>query len=129
MVAEESVEAVKMSRVNLQVLDYLSSKGVRFAIGEDGAMHGGYFVGREEIEQFLDDPDKLFAKFNGVSKSEYRDWREAGKVLRCAAKTKSGKPCKLHVENRWCRSAQEWLARQGEYCPKHLGGTTTSSRG
>ena len=121
MVSEAKVEAVPMSRANLQVLDYLSSKGVHFSIEDRGS---NYWVKREEIEAFLDDPDALFARFNEVTKFEYRDWREAGGYVRCSATTRSGKPCSLRVKDSYRHlSAREWLARRGEYCPRHSEGT------
>lgn len=115
-----------MSKPNLQVLDYLASKGVRFVVGEGEARHSGYFVGREDIEEFLDDPDALFARCNGVTKDQYRDWRDAGHSLHCAAKTRSGKPCRLRVKDGSFLTAEKWVARQGEYCPRHDEGTISS---
>jgi len=127
MVSETKVEDVPMSKANLQVLDYLSSKGVHFSIQDGGS---NYWVEREEIEKFLDDPDALFAEFNEVTKFEYRDWREAGGRVCCSATTRSGKPCKLNVKGRnHCFSVREWLDRRGEYCPRHSEGTVASVRG
>jgi hypothetical protein len=115
---------MSISKANFQFLDYLSSKGVRFAIGENGATHGGYFVDSEKIREFLEDPDALFAAFNGVTKSEYRDWNEAGRRLHCSAKTSTGKPCKGKVHQGVFLSAEEWVVRTrlGEYCSRHSEG-------
>jgi len=128
MVSETKVEAVPMSKANLQVLDYLSSKGVEFTICDWFNSH--YSVGREEIEAFLDDPDALLAEFNEVTKFEYRDWREAGGCVHCSATTQSGKPCKGKVKDRGpFLSAQKWLARRVQYCPRHSEGAAASVRG
>jgi hypothetical protein len=116
-----------MSNANLQVLDCLSSKGVEFTIQDMGSH---YPVGPEEIEEFLDDPDALFAKFNEVTKFEYRDWREARGRVCCSATTRNGKPCSLPVKGRnVCSSVQEWLSHRGEYCPTHSEGAAASVRG
>ena len=116
-----------MSKANLQVLDYLSSKGVHFSIEDRGS---NYWVKREEIEAFLDDPDALLAEFNEVTKFEYRDWREAGGCVHCSATTQSGKPCKGKVKDRGpFLSAQKWLARRVQYCPRHSEGAAASVRG
>ena len=116
-----------MARPNLQVLDYLSSKGVHFSIEDRGS---NYWVGREQIEVFLDDPDALFAELNGVTKFEYRDWREAGGCVRCSATLRSGKPCsRLAKDVSILLSAQAWLAHRGEkeYCSRHSEGTASAS--
>jgi hypothetical protein len=118
-----------MSKPNFQVLDYLASKGVRFVVGEGEAKHSGYFVEREQIEEFLDDPDALFARFNGVTKFEYRDWRDAGRSLHCSARTRNGKPCRFPVKGGFFLTAEQWVARQGEYCPRHTEGTASGVRG
>jgi len=111
-----------MSKPNLQVLDYLASKGVRFVIPEGESSHSGYFVGREEVEEFLDDPDEFFAKQHGVTKAEYRDWREAGGAVRCSATTRKGKQCNNFVKTPYNLTAQGWLALQGHYCVIHTEG-------
>lgn len=112
-----------MSKPNLQLLDYLASKGVQFVINDGG---GNYWAVREDIEEYLDDPDAVFAKKLGVTKFEYRDWREAGGCVRCPATLRNGKQCSRLVAGPFL-SAHEWLERrkQPEYCRKHSEGTAS----
>lgn len=115
------------NRPNLQVLDYLLDKGIRFYIEtwNEREHTTTHFVGREEIEEYIDDPDAFFAKRLGVTKELYRDWIEAHCAVRCSARTRRGKQCLNFVRNGVAVSPQEWQELQGEYCPIHSEGTAS----
>lgn len=77
----------------------------------------------EEVVEFADDPEAIYAKAHGVTKAEYRDWMDDDCTRFCAATTRAGKPCRNMVAGGFQVSAKRWLELQGEYCASHSEGS------
>jgi hypothetical protein len=109
-----------MSKLDFQTLRVLSEKGVAFFI--DVPVEGGQKtiqVAPEDLMIFADDPEATYAKTQGVTKSEYRDWMDDECMAYCAAKTKAGRPCPNLVPGGFQVSAKQWVKLQGGYCGVH----------
>jgi hypothetical protein len=109
-----------MSKLDFQTLRVLSEKRVGFCIPvptESGQMT--FPATPEDLVMFADDPEALYAKALGVTKSEYRDWVDDQCMAYCAAKTKAGRRCRNMVLGGYQVSAKRWVELQGGYCGVH----------
>lgn len=102
----------------------LEELGVEFALNVPHVAGGqSCLVSPDQLIALMNDPVGLYARIYGVSRSDYLAWMESEGHLRCSAKTASARRCKNIVPRGHQLPAQQWAARQGEYCHVHEHGS------
>jgi len=104
----------------LKCLKFLQDRGVDFYLeGEDGGGTIQMLVGARGVVEYLQDKNRFYAEYHGVSVDDFIAWRSEGCSVRCSALTKNGRRCKNYATGMVDVSAKEWVKNKGEYCQVH----------
>lgn len=89
--------------------------------------HGGQrtvHLDAHRVVAYASNPIAYLAAHYGVTPQEYIGWHVSGYAVRCAAKTKRGRPCRGTVPGLTCiADPKVWADNQGGYCARHTEGS------
>jgi hypothetical protein len=73
----------------------------------------------EHLLLYAQDPVGYLASYYRISKAQYLAWHQSSYSVRCAGKTRAGRPCKNVVEGGSGVEPRRWVELQGSYCHVH----------
>ena len=86
------------------------------------------FPKRDNIEDFLNDPEEWYARDQGVTKVDYLNWIASDGLPRCGATLKNGQRCKIPVSGGVKRQLHDWLQEDAGLCHLHGGDGSTEAK-